>query len=204
MAAALRCMCPICTSGPTKDGFECAATPAGALGQVLPPDAAAKPVWSNSQIAANLTRSNTSWAATPGTAVSVTFGFRTTAPTTGLEAAGFSAFTAAQQAAARIALQSWADASGVRFVESAATTAQIVFANTTTGPGQAWAYMPGSGVGGDVWINPNQASNFQLSPGGYGLLTLIHEVGHALGLSHPGDYDASQGTPTYATDALYM
>jgi hypothetical protein len=171
---------------------------------VLPPDAAAKPVWTNAQIAANLTRSNTSWSATAGTGASVTFGFRTTAPTTGVEAAGFSAFTTVQQSAARIALQSWADAANIKFVEASAVTAQIVFANTTSGPGQAWAYYPGSGVGGDVWINPNQTSNFQLSPGGYGLLTLVHEIGHAVGLSHPGDYDASTGTPTYATNALYM
>src|SRR5262249_27693957 len=31
-----------------------------------------------------------------------------------------------------------------------------------------------------------------------------HEIGHAIGLSHPGDYDASDGTPpTYEDDAVY-
>jgi serralysin len=139
-----------------------------------------------------------------GVGAVVTFGFRTIKPTTGLEAAGFSPFTEAQKAAARIALQTWADAANIKFVETSEATAQIVFANTTSGPGQAWTYMPGSGIGGDVWVNPNQASNFQLSPGGYGLMTLIHETGHAIGLSHPGNYDASTGVPTYATDALYM
>ncbi|WP_275539692.1 M10 family metallopeptidase C-terminal domain-containing protein [Brevundimonas denitrificans] len=36
----------------------------------------------------------------------------------------------------------------------------------------------------------------------YGRHTLTHEIGHALGLLHPGDYDASEGNPTYA-DADY-
>ena len=31
----------------------------------------------------------------------------------------------------------------------------------------------------------------------------IHEIGHALGLNHPGPYDSSKGTPTYAANAQY-
>jgi hypothetical protein len=39
--------------------------------------------------------------------------------------------------------------------------------------------------------------------GGRGFDSTIHEVGHALGLSHPGHYDASLGTYNYAHDAAY-
>ena len=36
----------------------------------------------------------------------------------------------------------------------------------------------------------------------YGRQTFTHEIGHALGLSHPGDYNAGEGNPTYR-DATY-
>ena len=35
--------------------------------------------------------------------------------------------------------------------------------------------------------------------------TLLHEIGHALGLAHPGDYNAKQGTiHDWAHDASYV
>jgi serralysin len=36
----------------------------------------------------------------------------------------------------------------------------------------------------------------------YGRQTLTHEIGHTLGLSHPGAYNAGNGNPTY-NDAKY-
>ena len=40
--------------------------------------------------------------------------------------------------------------------------------------------------------------------GGYGFQTYMHEIGHSLGLSHPGTYNAgSGGTITYANSAEY-
>ncbi len=40
--------------------------------------------------------------------------------------------------------------------------------------------------------------------GGYGFETYMHEIGHSLGLSHPGTYDAGNGgTITYANNAEY-
>ena len=89
--------------------------------------------------------------------------------------------------------------------------------NTNTGPGQASAFTPfyqgGHGkdqkIQGDVYVNQDQPDNFDLAYGGYGQTALTHEIGHAIGLSHIGDYNASDdddgdGKPdpiTYAGDA---
>lgn len=119
---------------------------------------------------------------------------------------GFSAFSGAQRSAAREAIQAWDDVMAWDFVEKPNAQADINFGNTTTGPAQAWAYLPydfaeaygpqyaiHQRAAGDVWVNPAQASNLSLDEGFYGLTTLIHELGHALGLSHPGDYDFGPG-----------
>ncbi len=51
-------------------------------------------------------------------------------------------------------------------------------------------------VYGDVWINNADANNSSGKigiKGGDGFQTLLHEIGHALGLKHPGDYNAGGG-----------
>ncbi|HVI99661.1 MAG TPA: M10 family metallopeptidase [Sphingomonas sp.] len=144
----------------------------------------------------------------------------------------FSAFNADQIAATEKALQSWDDLIDVRFerVDDAAE-ADLAYGNTDTGPAsQAYAYLPYGDatygvyddaygfedaykLGGDVWVNNTLPSNFApLDYGSYGEFTLIHESGHALGLSHAGDYNASDdddgdGVPdpiTYESDAYFF
>ncbi len=145
------------------------------------------------------------------------------------EGKGYSPFTEAQKAAARGAIQNWDDLIAPQFVEVPQTsngvkewaqkTTDILLANTTSGPAQAWAYYPGydhqnTRVAGDVWIaDPRiNSSNNQFLPGQYGLQTLNHELGHSLGLSHPGNYNFGDdndgdGVPdpiNYTGDAQYF
>ena len=131
------------------------------------------------------------------------------------EPEGYTPLSEAEKAVARDAMSLWDDLIVQDIVESNGTGADIVFANTTTGPAQAWAYYPGVGVKvySDVWTADPSVNwtNDWLQYDGYGRTTIIHEAGHALGLSHPGDYNFGDdndgdGEPdpiTYLGDAFY-
>lgn len=124
----------------------------------------------------------------------------------------FGAFSAAQQAAANKAIALWDDLIKVSFVQvSDINQADITYGNLKVAPTtQAYAYLPynyggtSAGLQGDVWVSLSQASNLQLDNGYYGLATLIHETGHAIGLQHPGAYNAAPGVSiTYPVNAEY-
>ena len=134
----------------------------------------------------------------------------------------FATFTPAQRAATREAMQNWDDVVAVSFVETSAYLGDINFGNLASAPQtQAYSRIPTAGYGtnfggaygtelsiagyaADVWVSASQASNFQLDEGLYGLNTLVHEAGHSLGLSHPGNYNFSANfSATYANGAEY-
>lgn len=120
----------------------------------------------------------------------------------------FSPFNAAQRDVTRKSIDLWADLIEVEFKETKSGDADLTYANTFTGGAQAYAYLPFGDVddayysetydfsqagrlSGDVWIDGFVASNFfPLTDSYYATTTMIHETGHALGLSHPGAYNA--------------
>ncbi|HEX8225197.1 MAG TPA: M10 family metallopeptidase C-terminal domain-containing protein [Allosphingosinicella sp.] len=132
------------------------------------------------------------------------------------EAFGFSEMSAAEKAVAREAMVLWDDLIPQTITEMKGKGADITLANTTTGPAQAHAYFPGNGpkLQSDVWTADPSVNwtNAWLQYDGYGRTTLIHEIGHTLGLNHPGDYNFGDDGPdpdtdpdpiTYAGDAFY-
>jgi len=125
--------------------------------------------------------------------------------------ASFTGFTAAEQAQALAALGQWAAASGIVFIEVPPGEGDITFANvefsTTTTTSVNGNYQNAGGIGfypfGD-WssLTGNSTSGYgftsDLSPGGavfmnsayinngtVDLGTLLHEIGHAIGMKHP-------------------
>jgi serralysin len=135
----------------------------------------------------------------------VTYGFQSSG-----SYSGFARFTAAQISAAEQALVLWSDVANIKFQRVAPGTytndASILFAQDTNDAGYAWAYFPGSrvssSVAGNVFINPTGGYFSSLGNGSYDNMAIIHEVGHAIGLDHPGEYNG--GNPTYASNALYV
>ena len=132
----------------------------------------------------------------------------------------FSAFTPDQMAMARQTITLWDDLINVHFQEIAdPNQADITYGNTYTGGAQAYAYLPFGNrfdayhalgfshvdkLGGDVWVDGFVPSNFfPVGDSWYSMMTMIHETGHALGLSHPGSYDAAIGPATYDHDAQF-
>ncbi|SBW03904.1 Peptidase M10 serralysin (fragment) [uncultured delta proteobacterium] len=115
----------------------------------------------------------------PGEPVLITYSFPTAKPSYyGTAYSSFSPFSAEQQAMARAALAEISEFANITFQEVTSGNGQITFANANLGSNAGEAYGPStSATGGDVWINPTSGS----------YKTLMHEIGHALGLAHPHD-----------------
>lgn len=99
----------------------------------------------------------------------------------------FGTFLDAQQKAARTALKLFASVANLSFQqvsETATQHADIRFARSDA-PSTAWAYFPTeSATGGDVWVNRSSGTYDSPQKGNYAFLTIVHEIGHALGLEH--------------------
>ena len=166
-----------------------------------------------------LNREGASWSAL-GQPATVTYAFRSNAPgTMPAQTTGFSRFNAQQIEATELMLLAWSDVARITFNRvgtgsegdgAYSDAAAMLFGNYSSGQSgaAAFAYYPGNtshgNNSGDVWVNSSIPYNSAPTYLAYGYQVLLHEIGHGIGLGHPGDYNAGEGGPiTYANSAEY-
>jgi Peptidase M10 serralysin C terminal len=149
------------------------------------------PIWTDQQIASQIARSPQHWGQT-----TVTYSFNNNS-TPG------NTLNPAFQSWVNTAIQTIEEMVNFNFVQVAGTGTVTI--NGSRGNGTyaegAWngaqEYTSGKIFFDQSW-DTNQSSS--LAYGSYGLLTIMHELLHGLGLDHPGDYN---GTGNYFPDAVF-
>lgn len=137
-----------------------------------------------------------SWNAKSGQAVSLNYSFLTSVPddATIEDANGFAAMDAVQQQGVRKALATWAAVANITFNEVPSGGDILIGTNDQGQYSSGYAYLPeGRSYSVSLYTNTQDRYNYSFADGDFGMSVLIHEIGHTLGLKHPGNYNSTGG-----------
>jgi serralysin len=113
------------------------------------------------------------------------------------------AFSASEKALMLRAVAAWNAVANVNLQQGIAANSQVTFGEYNQNDSSLYGYvvalpvkgMGGGTVEGDLWINTGNSAQKNPVYGSDGWGTLLHELGHAIGLNHPNedpDNDANQ------------
>ena len=190
--------------------------------QAIIPDAGAggtaangKPIWSLSQVTTQLLRWQEAWP----TGASIEYSFLTAMPPLSDDDYEFVPLSATEQAFTRAAFALIADIVPLTFVEtpwdraSFMDSESIVFGKFSDAEDFEWGhasngtfFLPGRDeiANSEIWLSTDAVAVRQWIYGGYNFKALVHEILHALGLPHPGAYNANGDPITYEQHAQFF